>query len=751
MRQPAATIGFLAVFAVWHPFAGVGEEGGKTTGAPFRLIGQPDGAGAVRVLVLGPDAEPPSIRWRPTADIRALASPDMPDSLHLKFEIPLADRTRVRARIGELAPDRPVEWIDPADVKAEARLIDSETERVVKSLTRTIGGHFGEFVFNEAGLQFDFELKAADFPGGPEDGASMLDRIRTPGAATGLEIELAVLLDGRGTGSTIEYRLEVAKLAERLAEEPLPLDRGTLTAALWDSGALTCSPKREELSADDLAGLAAAVIEKMSGMSLLARTGDGDGETFKPRAGLAQISLTLQGACQSATREVIRIPLDALEAAADDGSGASAARFAYGPFGGEAILARDALRGEPTYHVPGRMRVATAASGCEFALAKFLLVETHDPNVAGFEKGYVAMGGLVDFSIEPVDAPAPRAAILWRGLEAGLPSFETEPQYLADGPEAGGAWMVNLHLRRHLFDPLWQDARKDTDAAAPRHRHRLVPKMRATLVYRDHVRIDASDRRTCAITADSFRAAFDALSRDAGGAWDVTDGEPDRLALMRGIVGRGALDGVDAGGRDAVADALLLGLFGLVRPRWLTYELRPGTGGKGTRLVLALREEGLASTQRIEYAPVEWAPVERHRTIPVEVASGVCETREILAHGYHRQTGLHLRFLPWSRDWADSGIEKVRMSYQMFRGGSLFQTGALDVPIPRDHSASEGEAVDLASFDGEEVAFRFKPAGYWKGGRFLPVLHGRWFDAPASMRNHFHFILPEHLEPEDPQ
>lgn len=431
--------------------------------------------------------------------------------------------------------------------------------------------------------------------------------------------------------------------------------------------------------------------------------------------------------------------------------------YAYGPFGGKDTFARDASGGEARYRVPGRMRVARPAKGPEFTLVKFLLVETKDEKAQGLEEGFVEMGGFVAFSIAPVEpetqeAGAPERAhhlapVLWKGLEVRLPGFKDRPKILSGGGAIGSQWNLNLLLEREIFDPLWVDA--EAAGADAGGGHRLVPLMTSTLVYRNYLEIEPDEQGTYIIRREPFQKA---LNLEAAGAGFLvtgflTDGDGDEepvLNLMRGLVRNGEVEGLNAGLADSVSPALLLGLFAAARQQWLKYVLEPQ--GRDSSGLLAARwktpDTGETLPEKLSFGTAAWVPVEAYRRILVEIESATCGMDTIRQHGFHRETKLDLEFIPYG-DWTDSGITRARMLYELRTDERVVDFGSVVVPT----DTTDATLRTAKSLDGERVRFRCKPAGYWRDGRFSPLRSAEWVEEPASLRRHFHYLIPEDFPP----
>jgi hypothetical protein len=438
--------------------------------------------------------------------------------------------------------------------------------------------------------------------------------------------------------------------------------------------------------------------------------------------------------------------------------------MAYGPFESAPLFAHSALGGEASFWVPGRMRVSGRRTGEEFSLLKFILIESPDESVKGLEDGLVQMGGLMAFSVEPVNLPpdpSRRASIIWKGIQIALPGFEQRPKLLQGEGEIGTAWNLNLLLEQESFDTMWRERHRDNGERSKAISQ--VPKMKCFFIYRDYVEIEPEVRGQWTASWQKFRDEFAKLEEARGGAVvlnlkEGTSSLIQDLQMNEAIVHQGDLQSETSTRR--VARSVEEGLFQLVRENWLDYHLEALEGSTKARIVLRLRDGAKDSPRELVFpqSRSRWVPIERYSETRIEVASGEVRGREV-KDGFlsNRETRLNLEVWTWG-DWTGTGIASVRVDVEAFRQGAAkpYRSTWVDVPVPRNSESVDITETPVTSADKEDIQLRFRVRGYrmstpsGANGKFLLNPGDRkWSEkTTASLRSHVFYLCPEMVMPD---
>ena len=197
--------------------------GGRSTSEEaFRVISRNTSTKEVAILILGRSEVDGPVDWRPL-DTRNLTPAGSPHRAVLRFQIPIAETSEVRARIEKKHRGYDIRWIVPATVTARAVVIDEESGRAIKQLKRNRPGQ-DSFVFNDSGFDFNFVLDDEDLKvagnSADRNRRKIFDRLDPSKGDVGITIEVTVVADlaklglaSRGNTDaevteTLEFRLD---------------------------------------------------------------------------------------------------------------------------------------------------------------------------------------------------------------------------------------------------------------------------------------------------------------------------------------------------------------------------------------------------------------------------------------------------------------------------------------------------------------------------------------------------------------
>ncbi len=411
--------------------------------------------------------------------------------------------------------------------------------------------------------------------------------------------------------------------------------------------------------------------------------------------------------------------------------------YVYGPFAGEAVYVKDSLGMTGKYWVPGRMRVYNPEDGSEFSLVKFQLVETGDTHVPGLKHGKIETGGFVSFSLEPINpkqtggSPQSNAEILWKGLEFQVPGKMTEPKLISEAGDIYGTWNINVMLEKESLDPLWSIHQRFSNSKIEMN-ETLVPIMKSTLVYRDHVQIDEQFRGNYSL---EVKRLYELLSKTK-----IINLRNDEsiVALMRLLLKGGILKQTPNSTLRTYPDTVVMALFSTARKHLLQYDL--ARKSEAHTAGVSLKKKNASGQSILEMHIREWSPVERIAVIPIEIELGSVEGKTIRRHGLARETKLNMEFIPWG-DWSENSIDKVLAFYELSTKTGVIDVGSFTV----NTNSSSSQAVTVASMDKENILVRIKLIGYWENNKYSPLKNPDWKETAASLRSHYHFIMPEDI------
>lgn len=408
------------------------------------------------------------------------------------------------------------------------------------------------------------------------------------------------------------------------------------------------------------------------------------------------------------------------------------------------------------YVLPNRLGVVTGEDGVDFSLIKFILVTdvSSQKETTKGRESQVEMGGFMAFSLSPVRSHNQKvhstsldAPLIWRSLEIRTPSGGQTPVIVADSGTNGFHWNLNVLLERSRFEGTWQSAQRwlSENPESRIQTDRILPTLVATVVARHYRDLPESEAGDYHLLRDDFLPFF----RRACGQNQTNfllRTESEVQSLMRELVGRGYVGGLDPAAIETASPELLSALFAQARENWLEYTLDVDPSNGHTDLAVKEREGSAQLLPRIELRTGAKVAVETGFRMPVDDPSGFPKCAFSSPMGVPRESEMGLQFWPWG-NWDETPVSKVRIAYEVRIGadGRTLDFGNLTVPV-----GSEKTAISIKTLETADTEIRCRVIGYYwlnerREEKFSPSSNSSWISEWASQKWHFFFLYPEHL------